>query len=81
MWPRRIKLELFQVRFHPFFGQIWPECNQINYNGTDYEHTIIAGAFRGQFRTKKRGEIRPETRPGIDKVKPKGWFKYSLQID
>ena len=21
------------------------------------------------------------TRPGVDKVKPKGWFKYSLQID
>ena len=50
---RRIKLELIQVQFHPIFGQIWPECNQRNYNGTDYEHTIIAGAFRGQFRTKK----------------------------
>mgnify|MGYP007048346879 CR=1 FL=1 len=22
-----------------------------------------------------------ETRPGVDKVKPKGWFKYRLQID
>ena len=22
-----------------------------------------------------------QTRPGVDKVKPKGWFKYSLQID
>ena len=22
-----------------------------------------------------------KTRPGVDKVKPKGWFKYSLQID
>ena len=22
-----------------------------------------------------------ETRPGVDKIKPKGWFKYSLQID
>ena len=21
------------------------------------------------------------TRPGVDKVKPKGWFKYSLQIE
>ena len=21
------------------------------------------------------------TRPGVDKVKPKGWFKYSLLID
>ena len=21
------------------------------------------------------------TRPGLDKVKPKGWFKYSLQIE
>ena len=21
------------------------------------------------------------TRPGVDKVKPEGWFKYSLQID
>ena len=21
------------------------------------------------------------TRPGVDKVKPKGWIKYSLQID
>ena len=21
------------------------------------------------------------TRPGVDKVKPKGWFKYSLQTD
>ena len=21
------------------------------------------------------------TRPGVDKVKPKGWFKYSSQID
>ena len=22
-----------------------------------------------------------KTRPGVDKVRPKGWFKYSLQID
>ena len=22
-----------------------------------------------------------KTRPGVDKVKPKGWFKYSLQLD
>ena len=22
-----------------------------------------------------------QTRPGVDWVKPKGWFKYSLQID
>ena len=22
-----------------------------------------------------------QTRPGVDKVKPKRWFKYSLQID
>ena len=22
-----------------------------------------------------------KTRPGVDKVKPKGWFKYSLKID
>ena len=22
-----------------------------------------------------------KTRPGVDKVKPKGWFEYSLQID
>ena len=21
------------------------------------------------------------TRPGVDKVKPKGWFRYSLRID
>ena len=21
------------------------------------------------------------TRPGVDKVKPKGWFEYSFQID
>ena len=24
---------------------------------------------------------RIQTRPGVDKVKPKGWFRYSLQID
>ena len=24
---------------------------------------------------------RGHTRPGVDKVKPKGWFKYSLLID
>ena len=25
--------------------------------------------------------IRAVTRPGVDKVKPKGWFEYSLKID
>ena len=27
------------------------------------------------------GENSDPTRPGVDKVKPKGWFKNSLQID
>ena len=26
-------------------------------------------------------QFKSETRPGVDKVKPKGWFKYSLLID
>ena len=25
--------------------------------------------------------IKVLTRPGVEKVKPKGWFKYSLKID
>ena len=25
--------------------------------------------------------VRKKTRPGVDKVKPKGWFKYSLLMD
>ena len=25
--------------------------------------------------------INMKTRPGVDKVKPKGWIKYSLQLD
>ena len=33
--------------------------------------------------TKKMSDVISieSTRPGVDKVKPKGWFKYSLQID
>ena len=28
-----------------------------------------------------KGSKKKETRLGVDNVKPKGWFKYSLQID
>ena len=28
----------------------------------------------------KLNEARKQTRPGVDKVKPKGWFKYSYSL-
>ena len=30
---------------------------------------------------KSKQDFKIKTRPGVDKVKPKGWFKYCLQID
>ena len=29
----------------------------------------------------EQSKFKYQTRPGVDKVKPKGWFKYSLLID
>ena len=36
----------FQPPISSLFWPKRPECNKLNSNGTDYEHTIIAGAFK-----------------------------------
>ena len=36
-------------------------------------------AVKVAYPTQKGKQLK--TRLGVDKVKPKGWFKYSLQID
>ena len=40
------------------------------YNAAPEDKTVI-----------DRKETKYKTRPGVNKVKPKGWLKYSLQID